>query len=74
MAKNAYLSTIESKKQNKQVKHNDRYRKHLMISRWEGVRGMGKNTNEQLQNRHGNIEYSIGTTVAKEHRCMTHGC
>ena len=27
MAKNTYLSTIESKKQNNQVKHNDRYTK-----------------------------------------------
>ena len=44
VATSTHLSTIESKRQNKQAeqKQNHRYREHLMVARWEGVGGWAK--------------------------------
>ena len=36
------------------------------------VKGL-RNTKWWLQNSHGDVKYSIGNGVAKEHICMTHG-
>ena len=38
----------------------------------EEVRGL-RSTNKELHNSHGDVKYSIGNGVAKEHACMTHG-
>ena len=72
MTINKYLSTIESKKQNKQaeLKQTHRYRKQFDSCRMRG--GMGKwvekvkrvrSTNWLLQNSHRDIKYSIGNIV-----------
>ena len=36
------------------------------------VRGL-QSTNRELQNSHGDVKYSIGNAIAKEHTHMTHG-
>ena len=38
----------------------------------EEVRGL-RSTDMQLQNRHGDVKFSIGNGVARELICMTHG-
>ena len=38
----------------------------------EEVRGL-RSTNRKLQNSHGDVKYSIGNGVAKEHTSMTRG-
>ena len=38
----------------------------------EEVRGL-RNTNRQLQNSHGDVQYSLGNGLAKELTRMTHG-
>ena len=50
-----------------------------MVARQERCGGMGeevrglRNTNRQLQNSHGDVQYSIGNEVAEEFLYMTHG-
>ena len=73
MAINAYLSIIESKNkisQQAEQKQNHRYKEHF-YGFWigggcggigEGMRVL-RSTNQQLQNSHGDVKYSIGNTV-----------
>ena len=81
MAKNTYLSTIESKKQSKQRRTETESR----IQSFDGcqmewgcvgtggeVRGL-RSTNRLLQNGHGDVKYGMGNGVAEELTCMTHG-
>ena len=76
MAKNTYLSTIESKKQTKQTRRTETESWVWTLFSWlpDGrvlggmdveVRGL-RSTNRQLQNSHGDIKYSTGNGVAEE--------
>ena len=72
MALNTYLTTIKSKKQNKQENRN-RFtdtENILTVARWE--RGVGdwvetgkglRSTNWLLQSSHGDVKYSIGNII-----------
>ena len=80
---NTYLSTVESKNQTKQTRRtrqNHGYRGCFDDCQMGGrCAGMGEevtgltSTNRQLQNSHGDVQYSIGNGVAEELICMTHG-
>ena len=75
MAMNTYLSTTESKKQNKQeeLRQNHGLREHFDGCQMGG-RGGGKDeevrrlrsTNWQVQNSHRDVKYSIGNGVDKK--------
>ena len=74
IAKNTYLSTLESKKQTKQTRRTETeswVENILMVARWkcgrmgEEVRGL-RSTNRQLRNSHGGVKHGIGNGVAKE--------
>ena len=84
MAKKRNLSTIESKKQNKETRRTETeswIQSILMVARWErGVtHGMGeevkglRSTSWWLQNSHGDVKYGIVSGVNKELIHMTHG-
>ena len=72
MERNTYISTIKSKKINKQNRSGVIDTENiLMLSRWKGmgewakkVKGLGS-TNWQLQNSHGDIKYSIRNSWPK---------
>ena len=81
MAKNTYLLTIDSKKQNKQTRTGTEsciQRMFWWLTDGQGCGEMGKEvrglgSTNPLQNSHGDVKYGIGNGIAKELICMTNG-